>query len=1326
MSDPAGYTVGWICALAVEYIAAQEFLDEEHDKPSFVSPNDANDYTLGKIGEHNVVIAVLPDGEYGIASAASAATNMLNTFHNIRIGLMVGIGGGVPSESHDIRLGDVVVSAPRSGESGVLQYDFGKTIQSQDFQHTRFLNQPPRILRTAMTGIIAQYERKGHRLKEAIDSILEKNTRLNRKFKRPEPIADRLFHPEVIHNLGGCAICANDPSKLVSRNKRHDYEDDPAIHYGLIASGNRLMKDALIRDKLAAEKDVLCFEMEAAGLMNNFPCLVIRGICDYSDSHKNKKWQGFAAMVAAAYAKDLLQRIPLSRIETEERISAIISEDLKGIKQHLNQSHSQQELYFSEQQARVFTDQQQRCYQVFKVANYIEQKNINPKRVEGTCQWALQSPEYTRWWESNRNDLLWVSADPGCGKSVLARCIVDDYLETSYPSVRICYFFFKDNDEQNSLSTAICSVLHQLFSQQSHLLQIAIPSWERNGETLRQEVDELWRIFLVATSTDTSCKTICIFDALDECREVDRDRLIEKLQLFYHQSCSSTRETCLKFLLTSRPYDHIQNQFGVITNPFPHLHLKGEEENDQIHKEINLVVKMRVKKLAKTAKLSLDIQQRLEQQLLQMNHRTYLWLHLAMNDIRSRFEDSFRPSEESIQMIPLSVNEAYQKILSRVPVRQLDSVRKALQIIVAARRPLTTAEMAIALGVAICPESRTISEARLHSSQIERKLRRLCGLFVFINNSKIYLIHQTAREFLIAGKVSNSLDSVCSWNLVDAEEQIGSICLRYLLMEDLEKDEGKPSLHNQDFLEYSAVHWPDHIREMNLKSGSPTVNQLNRLYDIGAKPFSLWFPIFWKVFRPYGRTPMLDALHIAAFNGHVQGIDYLLEVDEVHINTPDSTSTYPITWASLNGHKVVVQMFLERGADINVFGGQYGNALQAACSKGHTQIVQMLLDKGADVNAQGGRYGNALQAACSGGYYEIVKMLLVKGADVDKQGGQHGNALQAACSEGHDRIVRILINKGADVNIQGGDYGNSLHTACFEGFDKIVQLLLEKEPDMNIQVGEYGNALQAACSSGHNQIVHMLLDKGTDVNAQGHTQIVQMLLDKGADVNAQGRFSQSLYGIKHIYALHAACSGGHDDIVKMLLDKGASVNAQGGEYGTALQVACSRGYTQIVQMLLDKGANINAQGGEYETALQAACYEGHDNIAQMLLNTGADINAQGGEYGNALQAACSGGYTRIVQMLLDKGTDVKAQGGEYGTALQAACSRGHTQIVQMLLDNGADVNIQGGRYETALQAASSKGHYNIEQLLLDKGAHVNAQGGNCRKRPRLLVLEDTA
>jgi nucleoside phosphorylase len=252
------------------------------------------------------------------------ARDMLHSFPNIRIGLMVGIGGGAPSPTHDIHLGDIVVSASRDGKGGVFQYDFGKTIQDQKFQTTGFLNQPPAILRTAMNGLKAQYELKGHRLETAISHAIQENPRLQKKYKRPDPSNERLYRSEITHPANDATICeivcGNDPSKLVLRPKRGEDKDNLEVHYGLIASANQLMKDATVRDRLAAEMDVLCFEMEAAGLMSHFPCLVIRGICDYSDSHKNKEWQGYAAMAAAAYAKDLLCRIPPNKIEAEKEI----------------------------------------------------------------------------------------------------------------------------------------------------------------------------------------------------------------------------------------------------------------------------------------------------------------------------------------------------------------------------------------------------------------------------------------------------------------------------------------------------------------------------------------------------------------------------------------------------------------------------------------------------------------------------------------------------------------------------------------------------------------------------------------------------------------------------------------------------------------------------------------------------------------------------------------------------------------------------------------------------------------------------------------------
>ncbi|OQU94967.1 hypothetical protein CLAIMM_01242 [Cladophialophora immunda] len=386
-TDADNYSVGWICDISTEYVAAQAFLDEKHDGPKFVSTNDNNDYTLGRVGKHNVVIAVAPDGEYGTNSAASVARDMVHSFPNVRIGLLVGIAGGVPSQKNDIRLGDIVVSAPRDGKGGVFQYDFGKERQNQGFQTTGILNQPPTILRTAVAGLRAQYESDGHRLKETIGTTLENKKRLQQKYTRPDPETDRLYLPEVAHppnDERDCSeACSSDLSRIVVREPRTEDEDDPAIHYGLIASGNRLIKDSSIRED-AAKYGVLCFEMAAAGVMNHFPCLVVRGICDYSDSHKYMRWQGYAAMAAAAYAKDLLLRIAPNRVEAEKKIMETVSESVLDVQKDVK-------AVANEQTKRT----QQAILHSLSPTDFVSlQNDFMAKHQPGTGQWFLDSQEY--------------------------------------------------------------------------------------------------------------------------------------------------------------------------------------------------------------------------------------------------------------------------------------------------------------------------------------------------------------------------------------------------------------------------------------------------------------------------------------------------------------------------------------------------------------------------------------------------------------------------------------------------------------------------------------------------------------------------------------------------------------------------------------------------------------------------------------------------------------------------------------------------------------------------------------------------------------------
>lgn len=308
------YHVGWICALPCELAAAICMLDELHEglpQPAL----DDNNYTLGSIGLHNIAIACLPSGAIGTVSATRVAERMRATFLSLRFVLMVGIGGGVPSSAHDIRLGDVVVSKPGESPGGVIQYDFGKTVQEGRFVQTGFLSKPPDVLLKAVSSLQAQHMYRPSRMREYLSKSAEQYPLRRQACNYVGEAADQLFDHKYDHPKGELVCDKCSPDQVLVRPRRNE-PSNPVVHYGLIASGNQVVRDGTVREQLRKQFNVLCFEMEAAGLMDTFPCLIIRGICDYADSHKNKTWQDYAAAAAAAYAKELLYLIPFQELSS--------------------------------------------------------------------------------------------------------------------------------------------------------------------------------------------------------------------------------------------------------------------------------------------------------------------------------------------------------------------------------------------------------------------------------------------------------------------------------------------------------------------------------------------------------------------------------------------------------------------------------------------------------------------------------------------------------------------------------------------------------------------------------------------------------------------------------------------------------------------------------------------------------------------------------------------------------------------------------------------------------------------------------------------------
>lgn len=298
------YTVGIICALSTELMAVRALFDRRHANIETI-PGDNNQYALGTMAGHFIVAACLPAGEYGTNSAASAASSMKCSFSQIRFCLLVGIAGGAPSKKNDIRLGDVVVSLPTGTGSGVLQYDLGKEREDSHFEMTGFLQRPPRVLTNAINFLRSDPDLGNNPLESYLSKIIAH--------------LPTYGHPgrDLDTSIGTCAVCVaqqTSPESCSHNLQRMPRTTNaPQVHYGLVASGNRVIKDKTFRDRLARERGVLCFEMEAAGIINAVDCLVIRGICDYCDAQKSDIWQKYAAATAAAYARLLLSAV--ARVE---------------------------------------------------------------------------------------------------------------------------------------------------------------------------------------------------------------------------------------------------------------------------------------------------------------------------------------------------------------------------------------------------------------------------------------------------------------------------------------------------------------------------------------------------------------------------------------------------------------------------------------------------------------------------------------------------------------------------------------------------------------------------------------------------------------------------------------------------------------------------------------------------------------------------------------------------------------------------------------------------------------------------------------------------
>ncbi|KAG7405253.1 Vegetative incompatibility protein HET-E-1 [Fusarium oxysporum f. sp. rapae] len=956
------YTIGWISALPLEMTAAEIMLDHIHP-PLPQHPQDGNTYTLGSINEHNVVIACLPKGQYGTNNAATVANDMTRSFPHIQHRLMVGIGGGAPKLA-DVRLGDVVVSTE------VVQSDMGKLMPNDQFQRTSHPVRPPHSLMTAVSKLQASHSRGQNQMYAILSESISQLTH----YARPN-ILDRLFendydHP---HSSEDCNFC--DQSQLVTRPARQT--TDQLIHYGRIASGNQVIKDARTRDKLSEELGVICFEMEAAGLMNSSPCLVVRGICDYSDSHKNKTWQEYAAIVAAVYTKELVMAIPSQTLQSWKR---------RRTQKLLN--------------PEPIDPEADECLRAMFVTDAsLDREGILDAKgdvCEGTCEWILSTDEFQTW-DQNPPHLLWISAPPGMGKTFMSIYLSKHFEARGKRSETAAIFFFCDNkvETRNTAVNILRGLMHQLISHQPNLVNTIIPQWKQQSDQLFQEksLGTLWKLFEDAIVKSDFTTIYCVIDGLDECEASSLSLLLRKFERLSRGHLGTSPK--MKLVCLSRRYPENIPEALLL---FAKIELDKMTARED---DISRFISFQVQELAQKKKLNLEMRSLLEETFQKKSEGTFLWVSFMSQDLQKQRLLDF---EESLEMLPDGLDAVYERILQNVEFEKGGMIRDILYWILIAARPFTIAELCEAVHMKptrfltreeVCIE---LIKSCGHLLQITDKPMRVNSV-----QQTVTFLHQSAKDYLMKfePRFGSQIPGLAHPQL---HEHATIVLIQYLEQINCHKrieDEYLDDITNDFILaQYAVAEWEHHFRE--LEDITQVMRQGVSFFETDSKVRGMWQHLYPlpEAYDIYNPVPLL---HLSA----------LLALDSL------------AKWC------------LRHDGEYDV-GTKWGNmeqtALVIACERRQEYIISLLLDAGANPIADNYVALDVALSYCNRRILHLMaqtepcrKFLIQRASDQD------GGLIYEAATVGNKNACRFLIEDlGWDLNWQSGRVGYSaLKVACF-------------------------------------------------------------------------------------------------------------------------------------------------------------------------------------------------------------------------------------------------------------------------------------------------------
>jgi ankyrin repeat protein len=493
-------------------------------------------------------------------------------------------------------------------------------------------------------------------------------------------------------------------------------------------------------------------------------------------------------------------------------------------------------------------------------------------------------------------------------------------------------------------------------------------------------------------------------------------------------------------------------------------------------------------------------------------------------------------------------------------------------------------------------------------------------------------------------------------------------------------------------------------------------------------------------------------IRLAAENGHILMIRYLLRLDHQPINGSDELLTVALATAASKGYLAVVRELCQAKVDVNCRTGEI-SALHKAGSQGHHQIVEYLLSQGADANASNQIRQTPLHESVK--YPLVVKLLIANGSDVEATDLDDRTPLHLAViakgdsseTSGLEESIQLLLDAGADVTItdEGGntalhlaakhsflwaanallshqaklspnlDGQTALHIAAERGNLSILSLLLEKNASMiNTADGQGKIPLLCASESGSMECIKVLAAHGSDIDRQsdsgntplnvaavsGNLEIVRFLLQNNADAEIANKRQET--------PLISTSWGNHVEVAKALLEHGAKMETVNYTCCSPLNLAAKRSHLTLARLLLDHGADTESIDNYRRTPLYSAVQYGSLAIATVLLDHGANVEAADSSGLTPLTLACHRGILDIVTLLLNHGASIEAADDEGWRPLASAVAPGHYDVVRFLIERGANIEAANSYGWRPLGLAAHHGWSNIVQLLLDRKADPDA------------------